>query len=58
MFIKYIIINFDEIINAEDLCDNQELEKLRRSLDQQVFTFQPLIVKIANRLQRKLLATK
>ncbi len=48
--------NFDEIINAEDLCDLKELEKLRRNLDQQVFTFQPLIVKIANRLQRKLLA--
>ncbi len=48
--------NFDEIINAENLCDLKELEKLRRNLDQQVFTFQPLIVKIANRLQRKLLA--
>ncbi len=48
--------NFDEIINAEELCDSQELEKLRRNLDQQVFSFQPLIVKIANRLQRKLLA--
>ncbi len=47
---------YDEIINAEDLCDMKELEKLRRNLDQQVFTFQPLIVKIANRLQRKLLA--
>ena len=48
--------NFDEIINAEELCDNKELDKLRRNLDQQVFSFQPLIVKIANRLQRKLLA--
>ena len=47
---------FDEIINAEDLCDIKELDKLRRNLDQQVFTFQQLIVKIANRLQRKLLA--
>ncbi len=48
--------NFDEIINAEELCEIKELEKLRRNLDQQVFSFQPLIVKIANRLQRKLLA--
>ncbi len=48
--------NFDEIINAEELCDIKELEKLRRNLDQQVFSFLPLIVKIANRLQRKLLA--
>ena len=41
-FTRYIINNFDEIINAEDLCDLKELEKLRRSLDQQVFSFQPL----------------
>ncbi len=47
---------FDEIINADELCDDKELNKLRRNLDQQVFSFQPLIVKIANRLQRKLLA--
>ena len=48
--------SFDEIINAEELCDLKELEKLRRNLDQQVFSFQQLIIKIANRLQRKLLA--
>ena len=48
--------DFDEIVNADELCDSKELEKLRRNLDQQVFSFQPLIVKIANRLQRKLLA--
>ncbi len=47
---------FDEIIRANELCDLKELEKLRYNLDQQVFSFQPLIVKIANRLQRKLLA--
>ena len=47
---------YDEIINANELCDLKELEKLRSNLDQQVFSFQPLIVKIANRLQRKLLA--
>ena len=47
---------YDEIISADDLCELKELEKLRRNLDQQVFSFQPLIVKIANRLQRKLLA--
>ena len=48
--------SFDEIINAYELCDTRELDKLRQNLDQQVFNFQPLIVKIANRLQRKLLA--
>ncbi len=47
---------YDEIVNAHELCDLKELEKLRNNLDQQVFGFQPLIAKIANRLQRKLLA--
>ena len=53
---KFFTNNYDEVVNAEDLCDIKELERLRLSLDQQVFSFQPLIVKIANRLQRKLLA--
>tara|TARA_B100001123_G_scaffold451144_1_gene627687 strand:- start:7722 stop:9536 length:1815 start_codon:yes stop_codon:yes gene_type:complete len=53
---KIYTSKFDEIISANELCDNQELEKLRLSLDQQVFSFQSLIAKIANRLQRKLLA--
>ena len=48
--------DFDEVINAEELCDQKELEKLRFNLDKQVFSFLPLITKIANRLQRKLLA--
>ena len=48
--------DFDEVINANELCDQKELEKLRYNLDKQVFTFLPLITKIANRLQRKLLA--
>ena len=47
---------FDEIIDAQKICDLQELEKLRLSLDKQVFSFQILITKIANKLQRKLLA--
>ena len=53
---KVFTKEFDEVINANILCDTQELEKLRLSLDQQVFSFQPLVVKIANKLQRKLLA--
>jgi len=47
---------FDEVIKANELCEQKELEKLRYNLDKQVFTFLPLITKIANRLQRKLLA--
>ena len=53
---KIFTNEFDETINADELCDANELNKLRYNLDQQVFAFQPLIVKIANRLQRKLLA--
>ena len=53
---KYFTNEFDEIINANELCDSEELTRLRLSLDQQVFSFKPLIAKIANRLQRKLLA--
>jgi cobaltochelatase CobT len=53
---KFYTNEFDEVINANDLCDLKELERLRLSLDQQVFNFQPLIAKIANRLQRKLQA--
>tara|TARA_B110000014_G_scaffold262286_1_gene255918 strand:+ start:281 stop:2086 length:1806 start_codon:yes stop_codon:yes gene_type:complete len=47
---------FDEIINAQKLCDSKELDNLRTSLDKQVFSFQTLIAKLANRLQRKLLS--
>ena len=47
---------FDEITDAQKICDLKELEKLRLSLDKQVFSFQLLITKIANKLQRKLLA--
>tara|TARA_Y100000590_G_scaffold100690_1_gene114460 strand:- start:844 stop:2616 length:1773 start_codon:yes stop_codon:yes gene_type:complete len=53
---KVFTNEFDEVIKAEELCDIKELERLRLSLDQQVFSFKPLIAKIANRLQRKLLA--
>ena len=53
---KFYTNKYDEIIKAEDLCDLKELDRLRLSLDQQVFNFKPLIAKIANRLQRKLQA--
>ena len=53
---KFFTNEFDEIIKAEELCDLKELDRLRLSLDQQVFSFKPLIAKIANRLQRKLQA--
>lgn len=47
---------FDEEIEAEDLCDPEELSRLRQQLDQQLQHLQGVISKLANRLQRRLLA--
>ena len=47
---------FDEIAKAETLETNEEISKLRKNLDQQLVTFQDLITKLANKLQRQLLA--
>jgi cobaltochelatase CobT len=46
----------DEIIGAEDLCDAEELTRLRAYLDQQLVPLQSAVTKLANRLQRKLMA--
>jgi len=47
---------FDEIAKAETLELNEEILKLRKTLDQQLTNFQDLITKLANKLQRQLLA--
>ena len=47
---------FDEIIDAAELCDAQELDRLRLYLDQQLSRLQGAVGRLANRLQRKLLA--
>ena len=47
---------FDEIAKAETLETAEEINKLRKSLDQQLISFQDLITKLANKLQRQLLA--
>ena len=47
---------FDEIARAEKLETEEEIVKLRKNLDQQLVTFQDLITKLANKLQRQLLA--
>jgi len=47
---------FDEIIGAEDLCDAVELSRLREQLDRQLDKLQGVVAKLANRLQRRLLA--
>ncbi len=47
---------FDEISKAENLDNNEEISKLRKTLDQQLIGFQDVITKLANKLQRQLLA--
>ena len=47
---------FDEIIKAEDLENDEELNRLRKNLDQQLLQLKNFISKLANKLQRKLLA--
>ena len=47
---------FDEVIAATDLCDADELARLRGYLDQQLAHLQSAVSKLANRLQRRLMA--
>ena len=46
----------DEVVEAEKLCDSDELGRLRHLLDQQLSHLQSVIARLANRLQRRLLA--
>ena len=47
---------FDQVAKAEKLESNEEILRLRKNLDQQLTGFQDLITKLANKLQRRLLA--
>jgi cobaltochelatase CobT len=47
---------FDEIVDAGDLCDPEELARLRHILDQHLAHLQSVIARLANRLQRRLMA--
>ena len=47
---------FDETIEATELCDEEELTRLRAYLDQQLVHLQGAVTKLANRLQRRLMA--
>ncbi len=53
---KIFTTQFDEITKAENLENIDEIAKLRRNLDQQLVGFQDVITKLANKLQRQLLA--
>lgn len=53
---KAFTTKHDEVVAATDLCDADELERLRAFLDQQLTTLQGVVTKLANRLQRRLMA--
>ncbi|MEO7277323.1 MAG: cobaltochelatase subunit CobT [Sphingomicrobium sp.] len=53
---KAFTTRFDEIVEAGELCDEDELGRLRAYLDQQMSGLQTVVTRLANRLQRRLLA--
>ena len=53
---KMFTQGFDEIATAEDLCDPEELDRLRAFLDKQLVALHSAVARLANRLQRRLLA--
>ncbi len=53
---KIFTLQYDEITKAENLENADEATKLRKTLDQQLVGFQDIITKLANKLQRQLLA--
>ena len=55
---KIFTTEFDETTKAENLENIIEVIKLRKNLDQQLISFQDLITKLANKLQRQLLASQ
>jgi cobaltochelatase CobT len=53
---KAFTTRFDEVIHAEDLCEPEELERLRAYLDKQLQNLSSIVARLANRLQRRLMA--
>ncbi|MFT8346055.1 cobaltochelatase CobT-related protein [Gluconobacter oxydans] len=53
---KAYTTDFDEEVNASDLCDADELDRLRQKLDQQMSQLHGLVSRLAHRLQRRLMA--
>ena len=53
---KAYTTRFDEIVEAGELCDEEELGRLRSYLDQQMGGLQNVVTRLANRLQRRLMA--
>ena len=53
---KVFTTQFDETVGAEELCDEEELDRLRAFLDKQLSNLQGVVGRLANRLQRRLMA--
>jgi len=53
---RAFVHKFDETIAAEDLCEAEELDRLRGYLDKQLSHLQGMVARLANRLQRRLMA--
>ncbi len=53
---KVFTTQFDETVGAEDLCDEEELDRLRAFLDKQLANLSGVVGRLANRLQRRLMA--
>ena len=53
---KVFTNKYDEVVNAEDLEKEEEIIRLRKNLDQQLINLQNVVAKLANKLQRQLLA--
>jgi cobaltochelatase CobT len=53
---KIFTKEFDSIGNAEDICDSYELEALRQELDGKLFGLHSIVTRLANKLQRALMA--
>jgi cobaltochelatase CobT len=53
---KVFTTTFDETVGAEELCEEEELDRLRAFLDKQLSNLQGVVGRLANRLQRRLMA--
>jgi cobaltochelatase CobT len=53
---KTYTTEFDEIISAEEVSESEELDRLRNYLDKQISNLQGIVARLANKLQRKLMA--
>jgi cobaltochelatase CobT len=53
---KPFTMRFDETVSAEELCEPEELDRLRGYLDKQLSNLQGVVARLANRLQRRLMA--